>query len=177
MKDYFKVLVDKDSVEAWEALKGLMPWRQTPSELKELVQKHGLEYVEIDADNLEQLQSLVKISPYGTFLYERWCDPSLEIGEGFYAQYLNCQQLDRLVPTVGIPEELDHLYQAKNPIETADFSSISFLVIHCPRCQLRSSQGDLNNLPEFCAFDDCIACGGSGEWAFDLGDLLDEEGD
>jgi hypothetical protein len=171
VEDYFKVLVAEDSVEAWESLKKLMPWRWGPSdEEKGLAKKLGLQVLDVDVYNPEEIRSLLDNSPDGTIFGDFWSEPMLKFGEGFYPQVLNCQVLLPLAKDSNPNQDLTNLFRSKTPNTSVDFSPVSLMVIVCPRCQLQFTAGDpdVDVEPEECAFDDCIACGGSGEWEYEL---------
>lgn len=171
MKDYFKVLVAEDTVEAWVALKEEMPWRLAPSnEEKKLAKQLGLQVLDVDIYNPEEIRSLLDNSPDGTIFGDFWSEPWLEIGEGYSPHVLNCQVLLPLAKDSNPSQDLTNLFRSSTAIASDDFSAISLMVIVCPRCQLRATEGDPDNEvePEECAFDDCIACGGSGEWEYEL---------
>lgn len=171
MEDYFKGLVAEDSIEAWGELKKTMPWRWSPSdEEKELAKKLGLQVLDIDIYNSEAIRSLLDSSPDGTIFGDFWSEPMLEIGEGFYPHVLICQVMLPLSKDSNPNQDLTNLFRSSTAITSDDFSPISLMVIVCPRCQLRATEGDPDNEvePEECAFDDCIACGGSGEWEYEL---------
>ena len=171
MEEYFKALVAEDTVEAWATLKKSMPWGQTPTEeQKKLVKKLGLKIVEIDTDNTKEVRSLLETSQDGTIFGDFWWEPFLEIGDGFYPYILNCQKLIPLSKDSTPGLDLTNLYKSKNAIEKDVYLPISLLVIVCPRCHLSATEGDPDHdiLPEECALDNCIACGGNGEWEFEL---------
>jgi hypothetical protein len=171
MEEYFKDLVAEDSVEAWETLKKAMPWGWTPTkEEKKLAKKLGLQVLDVDIYNPEEIRSLLDNSPDGTIFGDFWSEPMLELGEGFYPHVLTCQVLLPLSKDSNPNQELTNLFRSKTPITSDDFSPVSLMVIVCPRCQLRFTEGDpdVDVEPEDCAFDDCIACGGSGEWEYEL---------
>ena len=171
MEDYFKVLVAQDTAEAWAALKQEMPWGWAPSnEEKKLAKKLGLQVLDVDVYNPEEIRSLLDKSEDGTIFGEFWSEPMLEIGEGFYPHVLNCQVLLPLSKDSNPNQDLTNLFRSKTPITSDDFSPISLMVIVCPRCQLRFTEGDpdVDLEPEECAYEDCISCGGSGEWEYEL---------
>jgi hypothetical protein len=89
----------------------------------------------------------------------------LEIGACYYPHLLNCQVLLPLSKDSGPGPDLTNLFRSSTAI-----ASISLMVIVCPRCQLRFTEGDsdIEVDPEDCIFEDCIACGGSEEWEFEL---------
>ena len=172
MEQYFESLVAEDSVEAWDALKELMPWddRGPSDEQKSLVKQLGLQVLEIDTDDPEEVQTLLVNSQEGTVFGEFWFEPFLEIGGNFYPFLLTCQILVPLSADSKTNHDLSNLYKSSIPIAVENFSPISLMVIVCPRCQLRFTEGDpdIEIEPEECRFEDCIACGGSGEWHFEL---------
>ena len=171
MEEYFEALVTEDTVEAWETLKTAMPWRRAPSsEDKKLAKKLGLQVLDVDIYNPEEIRSLLDNSADGTIFGDFWSEPMLEIGEGFYPHLLNCQVLLPLAKGSTPNQDLTNLFRSKTPITSDDFSPISLMVIVCPRCQLRFTEGDpdVDVEPEECAYEDCIACGGSGEWEYEL---------
>jgi hypothetical protein len=171
MEEYFKAVVAEDTVEAWAALKKEMPWGWAPSkEEKKLAKKLGLQVLDVDIYNPEEIRSLLDSSPDGTIFGDFWSEPMLEIGEGFSPHLLNCQVLLPLAKDSNPNQDLTNLFRSSTAIASDDFSPISLMVIVCPRCQLRATEGDQDNEvePEECAFDDCIACYGSGEWEFEL---------
>jgi hypothetical protein len=171
MEQYFEALVAEDTVEAWAALKKEMPWRWAPSnEEKKLAKQLGLQVLDVDIYNPEEIRSLLDNSPDGTIFGDFWHEPMLEIGAGFYPHLLTCQVLLPLSKESNPNQDLTNLFRSSTAITSDDFSPISLMVIVCPRCQLRATEGDPDNEvePEECAYDDCIACGGSGEWEFEL---------
>jgi hypothetical protein len=171
MEEYFEALVAEDTVEAWAALKKKMPWALAPSsEEKKLAKQLGLKVLDIDIYNPEEIRSLLDNSPDGTIFGDFWHEPFLEIGGGFYPQLLNCQVLLPLSKDSTPNHELTNLFRSKTAVKNDDFSPISLMVIVCPRCELRFTEGDsdIEAEPEECVFEDCIACGGSGEWEYEL---------
>lgn len=171
MEEYFKAVVAEDTVEAWAALKKEMPWGWGPSnEEKKIAKKLGLQVLDIDIYNPEEIRSLLENSPDGTIFGDFWSEPMLELGDGFYPHVLTCQVLLPLSKDSTPNHELTNLFRSKTPITSEDFSPISLMVILCPRCHLSATEGDPDNEvePEECVLEDCIACGGSGEWEYEL---------
>lgn len=171
MEEYFEGIVAEDSVEAWAALKDSMPWSWAPSDQqKKLFKQLDLQDVEIDTEDPEEITALLQSSQDGTIFGEFWFEPSIEIGGDFYPYILTCQILVPLSKESTPNHDLTNLYRSSTPIASEDFSPISLLVIVCPRCQLRFTEGDpdFEVGPEECRFEDCIACGGTGEWHYEL---------
>jgi hypothetical protein len=69
---------------------------------------------------------------------------------------------------------LEVLYQSERPwVEGLPQDAISYLLIVCPRCQLIATDGDEEadfepDEDESFVDDNCPACAGTGEWAFEL---------
>lgn len=172
LENFYSSLVDEDSPEAWAKLREQMPWNwATSEEDKKLIEQLGLEEVEIDTSDRQEINNLLKNSEEGTIFGEYFFEPFISINDDFYSYVLSSQQIFLLekdsTPSI---DELVCLYRAKTSIVTNDFSPISFLAVVCPRCQLRFTEGDedLDFQPEDCVFEDCIACDGTGEWLFEL---------
>lgn len=172
MEKYFQVLVSEDSPEAWATLREQMPWNWAPSvEETELFKRIGLEELNTDRTDSEAVREKLENSEDGTIFGEFYLDPGLEINGNFEPSLINCLQIIGLrkgsTPSLG---DLTCMWQSKIAILTDDFSPISWMVIVCPRCQLQFTEGDSDTefSPEDCVFDDCSACGGTGEWEYAL---------
>lgn len=172
MEKYFESLVSEDTPEAWAALRAPMPWSWAPSDQeKALFQQLDLQELEIQVSDSEQVQQQLESSADGTTFGEFYLEPVLSINGSFYPYIVNCLQITSLPkgsnPSLG---NLVALYESKSAVVTDDFSPISYLVIVCPRCQLQFTEGDTDAefSPEDCVFDDCLACGGAGEWEYEL---------
>lgn len=69
---------------------------------------------------------------------------------------------------------LEVLYKSERPwVEGLPKDAISYLLIVCPRCQLIATDGDEEadfepDEDESFVDDNCPACAGTGEWAFEL---------
>jgi hypothetical protein len=171
MEEYFKAVVAEDTVEAWAALKQEMPWGWAPSDdEKKFVKQLGLKVLDVDTNNPEEVRLLLEKSQDGTIFGDFWSEPMLEIGDGFYPYLVNSQVLGPLYKGSNPSQELTNIYESSIVNKTDVFRPMTFMVIVCPRCQLRYTEGDPDILvePEECIYEDCIACGGSGEWEYEL---------
>lgn len=96
----------------------------------------------------------------------------LTIGDEFFPRIVDCLQIS-LVDRVPSLSNLTGIYEAQTTwASNVPASAISLLIIACPRCQLLFTEGDED--AEFDPEDsdewldeDCIACEGSGEWAYE----------
>lgn len=172
MEDYFSSLVSEDTTEAWAKVKEQMPWSWAPSQKdKELIEQIGLQQLEIDTSDEEEVSEVLQNSLDGTIFGEFYVEPFLSINDDFFAYVKTCLQLIPLdsasTPTL---DELTSIYRSKRKLVADDFSPVNYMVIICPRCQLRFTEGDedLDYSPDDCVYEDCIACDGSGEWVFEL---------
>lgn len=172
LEKYYELLVREDSPQAWAKLMEKMPWGWAPSdEERRLFKKLDLEQLDIDTSDPSEVGEELQNSEDGVIFGEYFVEPMLAINDDFFPCIKSCYQMFPLTkgstPSV---DDLGSLYRAKHAIVAENFSPISFLVIVCPRCQLRFTEGDeeVDFSPEDCVFEDCIACAGSGEWEYEL---------
>jgi hypothetical protein len=168
----FKKIVSEDTPQMWMSVKEAMPWGWALTESQSLdFPSSDLELLEIDCDDSDAVLGAIADYPNGEIFGEFEMDPSVEVNSNFDAYVMICLTLAQL-PKGSTPStaELTNLYRADSFEKVTTVSPISFLVIVCPRCQLRFTAGDedVEFTPDDCRFDDCIACDGTGEWEYEF---------
>lgn len=175
MDEFFKQVVDQDTVEAWRAVRIQMPWNFADSRASEI---SSLNLVEVVLDEIEYdgLIREIQLTEPGTFWGEYRVDiGGLTIGESFSPYIIDCQEVTELSGAQRLGPDLTHLYRTSIPGKTIALThAISFLAVACPRCHLNFSHGNeevlLDGLlPDSWTDNACLACGGSGEWWYELG--------
>ncbi len=171
MEDFLKQLVEEDTSEAWQALKDQMPWNCAGAD-DAAVKALGFKEAEVDVYDPEAVEILIAENEEGTVWAEFDLHPYLTIGEDFAPNIMYCLELSCLTkdskPTSANAFLISNKARPKGMQDTV----ISLLIVACPRCQLMFTKGDedieFDTNDEGWIREDCAACGGSGEWEYEL---------
>jgi hypothetical protein len=133
----------------------------------------GLEIVkngegdELDPDDPEVIQAF-KDAPAETLWVERYTEADPVLADGLFGVSQMAYELC-LVAGKSLPPESKNLYCSSIPWSTKGSPkyTLSWVVLKCPRCFIiLEEEGEV--LDEDNADPDCPACGGTGEWEFEL---------
>lgn len=170
----FAGLVTEDSLGAWEKVRSR--WVEAITEKgSDRIASLGLQAQET-GDNDEAVARLLKSAEPGTVWAEFDVDSAVSIG-GDYSPEVRTSYTLTTISSVPSSWNLQGTYVAQKPWEKGIPDSVtSWMVIVCPRCHLLASA-----TKEFDEYDsswlhesqdwideECFACGGSGEWEWEL---------
>lgn len=169
MNRYLEILVSSDTAGEWAKVRNQMPWNLNDPDSSKVVDLK-LSELDTDVNNQDAVLHVIQSSPEGTIWGEYYFEPEININETFDPHVLNGSQILVLShdsnPSVDIC-----LYRSEPAKDDCPDWAISYLAVACPRCHLMYTKGDEDiylDLDDDWIQDDCIACGGSGEWVYEL---------